>query len=135
MTTNLDLNNLELTDDTETQNEVFMLAFNSGDGDVFDQLYREDAISNLSGEPLNGAARRQFVKKFLAQKPKLKSTVKHSYRAGDIALVIVDYDLEMTGEDGAPVQVHGTCTDVMRRGTDGKWIMVIDRPVADALPQ
>lgn len=130
MTAQIDLENLELTDDPETQNDVFLAAFNSGQGSIFDRLYRDDAISNLSGGPLNGAARTKAITELLATKPKLKSTVKHSYVAGDTSLIIVDFELEVTGEGGKPVQVNGICTDVLVREPDGKWMMVIDRPVA-----
>ncbi|KAB2587519.1 nuclear transport factor 2 family protein, partial [Streptomyces arboris] len=39
---------LTLTDDPDQQNEVFLKAFNSGEGAIFDQLYRDDAVSNLT---------------------------------------------------------------------------------------
>ena len=130
MISQIDLENLELTDDPETQNEVFLAAFNSGQGSIFDRLYRDDAISNLSGGPLNGAARTKAITELLATKPKLKSTVKHSYVAGDTSLIIVDFELELTGEDGELMRVNGTCTDVLVREPDGKWMMAIDRPVA-----
>ncbi|WP_066376300.1 YybH family protein [Herbidospora mongoliensis] len=137
MTANLkiDLDNLDLTDDPETQNEVFMLAFNSGDGNVFNSLYREDSISNLSGQPLRGEERKRFIVEMIGKKPRLKAVLKSSYVAGDISLVKVVFDLEVTGEDGEPVVLHGSCTDVMRREANGKWMMAIDRPIADAMPQ
>ncbi|MEW1614492.1 MULTISPECIES: nuclear transport factor 2 family protein [unclassified Streptomyces] len=120
----------DLTDDTDTQNEIFLQVFNSGDGELFNRLYRDDSISNFSGEPLTGEARLAFFKDFLAAKPRLKATVTHSYVAGDVALIGVDYSIDTTGPDGAPVHLAGQCTDVLRRGTDGRWLMAIDRPVA-----
>lgn len=135
MTTEVDLYDLELTGDSAVQNEVFLRAFNSGDGAVFDRLYREDAISNLSGKPLNGAERKKAIKDFLATRPSLDSTVKCSYTVGDTSLVVVDFNLEITDENGTRVQVHGTCTDVLVRVEDGRWLMAIDRPVADRLPE
>ncbi|MFE5502764.1 YybH family protein [Amycolatopsis japonica] len=137
MTANLeiDLENPDLTADPEIQNEVFMRAFNSGDGNIFNRLYREDAISNLSGGPLRGEERKKFIVDFIAKKPHLKSTVRNAWVAGDVSLVIVDFDLEVETEPGKRVTLHGSCTDVMRRGDDGKWSMVIDRPIADDMPQ
>ena len=126
----IDLDNLELTDDPETQNEVFLAAFNSGRGEVFDRLYREDAISNLSGQPLTGPERTTAVTELLAAKPKLQSRVRHSYVAGDTSLIIVEYELEVTGADGKPQTIKGICTDVLVREPDGRWMMAIDRPVA-----
>ncbi|GAA2592804.1 hypothetical protein GCM10010435_84770 [Winogradskya consettensis] len=135
MTSTIDLQNLDLTGDPDVQNDVFLAAFNSGDGAIFDSLYRDDAISNLSGGPLTGAERTAAIKAFLATGPTLKSTVKHAYSTSDTSLIIVDYDLVLSDEDGKRVRIQGTCTDVLRLGADGKWMMAIDRPVADSLPQ
>lgn len=129
MTVQIDLDNLDLTDDPETQNEVFLAAFNSGQGAIFDRLYRDDAISNLSGAPLAGEARTRAITEMLATGPVLKSKVRSSYIAGDTSLIIVDFDLQITGADGQPQRITGVCTDVLIRGADGKWIMAVDRPV------
>ncbi|MCC3769961.1 nuclear transport factor 2 family protein [Streptomyces sp. UNOC14_S4] len=126
----VDLYNLDLTDDPETQNDVFLLAFNTGEGAVFDRLYREDAISNLSGAPLTGAERTASITEILAQKPGLKATYRYAVTAGDVSMIVVDYDMEMPSADGTRTRMRGTCTDVLRRGADGKWLMAIDRPVA-----
>lgn len=131
MTAKFDLENLDLTDDPKTQNEVFLAAFNSGQGVIFDSLYRDDAISNLSGVPLTGAARTEAITELLATRPKLNSTVKYSYTAGDTSLIIVDFELELTAEDGGTRQVNGICTDVLVREPNGKWIMAVDRPIAN----
>ncbi|MFJ2651633.1 YybH family protein [Streptomyces sp. NPDC087420] len=122
--------NPDLTADTDTQNEIFIQAFNSGDGALFNSLYREDSISNFSGEPLTGEARLAFFKEFLGTKPDLRATVTHAYVAGDVALIGVNYEIDTTEADGRPVQLRGICTDVLRRGEDGRWLMSIDRPVA-----
>jgi ketosteroid isomerase-like protein len=133
MTAQIDLQNLDLTDDPDVQNDVFLAAFNSGQGAIFDSLYRDDSISNLSGGPLTGEARTEAIVALLATKPKLTSKVKASYTAGDTSLIIVDYDLEITKEDGGKQRILGKCTDVLVRGEDGKWVMAVDRPVADSV--
>lgn len=130
MTVETDLYSIELTDDPHVQNEVFLKLFNSGDGAAFDRLYRDDAISNLSGRPLTGPERTQAIKDMLAQGPTLNSVVRHSYTAGDVTLIVVDFELGLPGENGELVPVKGSCTDVIRH-VDGKWLMAIDRPVAD----
>lgn len=122
---------LTLTDDPEQQNEVFTVAFNSGDGALFDRLYHADAISNLSGQPLTGEARAQAIKEMLAAKPSLSATLREVHSTGDTRLLIVDFVLEVPGEDGAPVRMTGTCTDVMTRDANGRWLMAVDRPVVD----
>jgi len=135
MTTTFDFTTRDLTSDPETQNAMFLAAFNSNNGALFDSLYRDDAISNLSGQPLSGSERTKFITDWLATGPTLKSVVREFYMTGDTALIIVDYDLEMDSPEGERVRVLGSCTDVVRKGEDGKWQMAIDRPVADALPQ
>ncbi|MFE2037494.1 YybH family protein [Streptomyces scopuliridis] len=129
-TVDFDPENPDLTNDTDIQNEIFIQVFNSGDGELFNRLYLEDSISNFSGEPLTGADRLAFFKDFLASKPSLKAAVTHSYVAGDVALIGVDYSIETTGPDGQPLLLEGNCTDVLRRIDDGRWLMAIDRPVA-----
>ncbi|QFZ20359.1 YybH family protein [Saccharothrix syringae] len=133
MTAQLDLQNLDLTDDPDVQNDVFLAAFNSGQGAIFDSLYRDDSISNLSGQPLTGAARTEAITALLATKPELKSTVRSYFSTGDTSLIIVDYDLVITKEDGSKQRILGKCTDVLVRGEDGKWVMAVDRPVADSV--
>ncbi|WP_405822414.1 nuclear transport factor 2 family protein [Streptomyces sp. NBC_01390] len=130
-TPDVDLYSLELTDDPEVQNDVFLKIFNSGDGAAFDSLYRDDAISNLSGGPLTGEARTKAIIEMLAQGPTLKSVVRHSYTADDVTLIVVDFELGLPGENGELIPVKGSCTDVIRRVEGDKWMMAVDRPVAD----
>ncbi|GAA2416557.1 hypothetical protein GCM10010420_53480 [Streptomyces glaucosporus] len=59
---------------------------------------------------------------------------RHTYVAGDIALLIVDWAIEGTGPEGERVHVEGTATDVARRGADGLWRYVIDNPFGAARP-
>ncbi|MER8237157.1 YybH family protein [Streptomyces sp. NPDC101490] len=133
ITVDFDVDNPDLTADADTQNEIFIQLFNSGDGALFDLLYREDAISNFSGSPLTGKERLEFFKEFLAPKPFLKAEITHAYVAGDVALIGVRFSVDSTGPDGEPVRIEGNCTDVLRLGEDGRWLMSIDRPVAGTL--
>lgn len=129
----IDFDKPDLSSDTELQNEIFLQVFNAGDGELFDRLYLEDSISNFSGEPLSGAARRTFFKEFFATKPVLDARVTHAYVAGDVSLIGVRFTIDGTGEDGKPMHLEGNCTDVLRRLDDGRWLMAIDRPVAGTL--
>lgn len=130
MTTVVDLEDLRLTEDPEQQNAAFLAAFNSGRGEIFDRLYRDDAISNLSGEPLSGAERTKAITELLAGNPKLESSVRACYVADDTSLIIVDYRLEIPGPDGTTQVIKGICTDVLVREANGEWKMAVDRPVA-----
>ncbi|MFE1343695.1 YybH family protein [Streptomyces sp. NPDC058757] len=133
ITVDIDFDKPDLTGDTDTQNEIFLQVFNSGDGELFDRLYRDDAISNFSGAPLTGEERLAFFKKFLSTKPVLEAEVTHAYVAGDVALIGVRFVIDGKGEDGKPLHIEGNCTDVLRRVEDGRWLMAVDRPVAGSL--
>jgi ketosteroid isomerase-like protein len=125
----VDPNLPDLTADIDTQNDIFIDVFNSGDGALFDRLYRPDAISNFSGVPLTGAERKAWFEAFLKPRPYLEATLTHAYVAGDVSLIGVTFVIETTDENGAKQKLLGRCTDVLRRGDDGRWLMAVDRPV------
>ena len=122
--------NFDIPDDPHKQNDLFVRLFNQGDGALYDSMYTADAISNLSGAPLTGAARTKFFTDFLAGGPRIDSKVTQAYTTGDTSLLIVDYHLDIRGENGESVNVSGTCTDVLVRNADGEWRLAVDRPVA-----
>ncbi|MFI8828840.1 YybH family protein [Streptomyces sp. NPDC053431] len=120
---------LTLTDDPIQQSDVFLRAFNTHDGAIFDRLYRDDSISNLSGKPLSGPERTEAITELLAQKPRMKATYKRSYTTSDTMLVVADYEIEVPTPDGGHTTLVGSCTDVMTKDADGRWFVAIDRPV------
>ncbi|RCG20909.1 DUF4440 domain-containing protein [Streptomyces diacarni] len=68
---------------------------------------------------------------FLALGLPLSVRPRHTYVADEVALLIVDWEIDGTGPDGARVHLRGTATDVARRGADGHWRYVIDRPAGN----
>ncbi|MEU5692905.1 nuclear transport factor 2 family protein [Actinosynnema sp. NPDC020468] len=118
-----------IPDDPDEQNELFVRLFNAGDGALYDSMYTADAISNISGAPLTGAARTAFFTDFLATGPKIDSRVVQSHTTGDTSLLIVDYRLDIPGPDGVVTTVRGVCTDVLIRNERGDWRLAVDRPV------
>ena len=58
----------------------------------------------------------------------MRAQARRVYTAGDIALLIVDWSVRGDTAQGFPVDLHGTATDVLRRGADGRWRVVIDNP-------
>jgi uncharacterized protein (TIGR02246 family) len=48
--------------------------------------------------------------------------------AGDVALVENDWSMTGTAPDGTTVTQGGRSADVVRRGADGTWRVLIDRP-------
>ena len=45
---------------------------------------------------------------------------------GDTAQIVLDWSIDGTGPDGEIVHMHGTASDIMRRGADGFWRYIID---------
>jgi uncharacterized protein (TIGR02246 family) len=66
-------------------------------------------------------------------KPRLEGLPPTVFVAGDIALVIPRWTLELSGADGEVSRQSGTATDAMRRQLDGTWRYVIDNPQGVAL--
>ena len=56
----------------------------------------------------------------------LKATVRHVFVGGDTAQIVLDWSIDGTGPDGKIVHMHGTASDIMRRGADGFWRYIID---------
>ncbi|MCP2165465.1 YybH family protein [Goodfellowiella coeruleoviolacea] len=117
----------------EAHPAAFARAFNTGRGAVVDQLYEPGGLLvPRPGEPVTGAARARANQELLDLGLPIQVRPRHTYVAGDLALLIVDWVIEGTGPDGAPVHVAGTATDVARRGADGHWRYVIDNPFGTA---
>ena len=51
---------------------------------------------------------------------------------GDLALLVSDHSVAMTGADGKPTTISGRGTEVVRRQPDGTWRFVIDNPTGTA---
>ncbi|HZD36053.1 MAG TPA: nuclear transport factor 2 family protein [Nitrososphaeraceae archaeon] len=71
---------------------------------------------------------RQNLQVFIDMKGKLESNVKRVLQASDLALIISEWSFNGTGPDGNPVNLASTATDVLRRQSDGTWLITIDNP-------
>ncbi|NUU25759.1 MAG: DUF4440 domain-containing protein [Streptomycetaceae bacterium] len=122
-----------LTKDAASHPKVFEAAFNSGDAALVAKVYEEGAAfvpepgTAVTGDELHAANAR-----FLGLGLPITVHLRHSYVAGDIALLVVDWTIDGTGPDGEPVHIEGTATDVARRGADGFWRYVVDNPFGTA---
>ncbi|MCX2971437.1 DUF4440 domain-containing protein [Streptomyces sp. TRM70308] len=124
-----------LTGDLDKHQEVFGEAFNSGDAEAVNSMYAEDAVGVWEpGKPLTGQARRDMVTEFMSRGPSVEAKVLQSVVTGDTAMLIVEWSMETTGEDGKPEHLEGTAVDVLRRGEDGNWRYVIDNPYGASGP-
>lgn len=65
----------------------------------------------------------------------LKANVRHVFVGGDTAQIVLDWSIDGTGPDGKLVHIHGTASDIMRRGPDGVWRYIIDNNQGTAVRQ
>jgi uncharacterized protein (TIGR02246 family) len=110
--------------------QEFFRAFNQGDIEAVMAVYEPQAVIVAQpGQVAEGqAAVREALNGFLAMKPTLTPQRNAMVTAGDLALSIVNWTLKGTGQDGQPVQMEGTSTDVLRKQADGRWLYAIDNP-------
>jgi uncharacterized protein (TIGR02246 family) len=130
MTTELD--GFELTSIAEKQTELYVRAFNSGDADAVNKLYTEDAVTVWEpGNPVSGQQRKDQLVQFLAQKPVMAAKVRHAYVTEDTALQVVDWTIDVTGEDGSQQHLSGVGLDVLVHDADGNWRYAVDNPFGE----
>ncbi|MET9558374.1 nuclear transport factor 2 family protein [Streptomyces sp. NPDC006645] len=122
----------QLTNDAEKHTALYVEAFNSGDLDAINAMYTEDAVAVWdAGVPVTGQARIDSMKKYLAAKPTMTAVPRQSFVTGDTALLIVDWSIDTTDDDGNPETLSGVGVDVLRLGDDGKWRYAIDDPYGE----
>lgn len=117
---------------------AFLAAFNAGDSRAIKRIYEDGAVLALRpGQPVTGPGLLAAHEHLLRLGLPMSAELRHTYVAGDIALLIVDWRIEGNPIKGNPIEgkadgrdVHfaGTATDVARRGADGRWRYLIDNP-------
>ena len=89
------------------------------------------------GKPVTGTpALRESFKQFLALDPKITVTSHEVIQADDIALHSYTWKMSGKAPDETPIEQGGLSVVVLRKQSDGRWLMVIDNPFGDhLLPQ
>ncbi|MFF4473169.1 YybH family protein [Streptomyces sp. NPDC001599] len=119
----------ELADRPEDVPAVFAERFNSGDAAALAQVYEDAALLvPQPGTAVTGAELHVANGRLQGLGVPISVRVRHVYRRGGLALLIVDWVIDGVGREGEVVHVEGTATDVARRGPDGRWRYVIDNP-------
>src|SRR5262245_29364504 len=110
--------------------ELFTTALNGGDVEGAMSLYEPEAtFAPQPGEKVSGRqAIRAALDRFAALTPRMRGEITKVMTAGDVALVMNRWQLEGTQPDGGPVEMRGHSADVLRRGPDGGWRILIDNP-------
>jgi uncharacterized protein (TIGR02246 family) len=93
-------------------------------------LYEPDAtFAPQPGEQVSGLdAIRPALERFIALKPAMTGSIEKVLEADDVALVVNRWTLTGSGPDGAPIELAGVSSDVMRRQQDGSWRILVDDP-------
>ncbi len=79
------------------------------------------------------SALRAAFRQFLAINPKVTVTGQDVIQADDLALHSFTWKMAASAPDGSPIEQTGFSTVVLRKQADGRWLMVIDNPFADAI--
>jgi uncharacterized protein (TIGR02246 family) len=110
--------------------EVFSRRLEAGDLEGALALYEDGAtFAPQPGQQIRGVdAIRQALEQFIALRPTMTGTIEKVLEAEGVALVANRWTLRGTSPDGAPVELAGVSSDVMRRQADGSWRLLIDDP-------
>ncbi|GAA4607131.1 ketosteroid isomerase-like protein [Actinoplanes octamycinicus] len=121
-------------DDLTAHLAAYLAAFATGSLAALDEFYEPDAIVvPQPGAPRTGITeRRAALQHLLDFGVPMQAELRQHYVTGDLALTVVDWSIRGTARQGFPLDLHGVATDVLRRGTDGRWRYVIDNPFGTA---
>jgi uncharacterized protein (TIGR02246 family) len=124
--------NAATCDSPEQVPVAFDAALNAGDLDAVLGVFSNVATMRMTnGEVVqeDRAALRGTLAQLLALRPRIRNVVRRVLTSGDIALVLMDWTLNMTLPDGGTREERGTATQVMERGRDGGWRLRISNPL------
>ena len=102
--------------------------FNSRNLDAMMDLYSPEAVF-IANDGRTITDRSEFADLFQRDMNlgvPLKANVRHVFVSGDTAQIVLDWSIHGNDADGKLVHVHGTASDIMRRGEDGVWRYIID---------
>ncbi len=109
---------------------LFTQAMNEGDLQGLLALYEPTAM--LVPEPGKAVTGRdaigQSLQMFLAMKPTIRIETAGVVQTGDLAVLQSKWMLNCSSLEGAPMQLTGHATEVVRRQGNGHWLYVIDLP-------
>lgn len=109
---------------------AFDAALNAGDLDALLGTFSNQATMRMTdGEVVQGpAALRNGLARLLALRPRIHNQVRRVLTSGNTALVLLDWTLNVTLPDGQPHEERGTATQVMEKGRDGGWRLLVSNP-------
>ena len=105
-------------------------AMNNGDLEMALSMYEPGASLVVKpGVVATGTvALREALAGFVALKPTLTTESQQVMEAGDVALYCSRWSLRGTDPAGNPVHMGGRSSDVLRRQSNGNWLIALDNP-------
>src|SRR5262245_15427782 len=113
----------------DTVNEL-VRAINEGNVERAVAAYEPDAVLVAKpGQIARGSSQlREALSGFVALHAVLRSEAQDVIEAGDVALYISRWSLAGTDPSGKAVTMGGESTDILRRQSDGRWLITLDNP-------
>jgi ketosteroid isomerase-like protein len=104
--------------------------FNKGNINFLMTLYENDAcFASKPGQAVKDLEGiRQSFQSFIDMGGKLQAKPKRVLQAGDLALLITEWSINGNEPNGKPINLTGRGTVVLRRQSDGTWLVVIENP-------
>ena len=121
--------NMANTQRPEDLHRRYVEAFNSGNVEPLLDLYEPGA--SLSPQPEIVVSGHAAIGDALSQYQavgKMTAETRYCIQNADVALASASWSIEGTGPDGEPIAVHGISADLLRRQSDGRWLLVVDHP-------
>jgi uncharacterized protein (TIGR02246 family) len=113
----------------EDAHRLYVDAFNSGSVEAVLSLYERDATfvpqpgQVLSGLKAIGEALQQFQ-----SQGTMTAETRYCITGGDVALASATWRITGSSRDGNVIKFEGTSADVLRRHSDGYWLLAVDHP-------
>lgn len=105
-------------------------AMNGQDLNTAMTLFEPDASFVIKpGVVVHGMAGiRQALEGFMALKPTLTIEAQQIVQAGDVAQYCARWSIKGIDPTGAPVQLGGRSSSILRCQPDGRWLFLVDNP-------
>jgi ketosteroid isomerase-like protein len=104
--------------------------FNKGNIDFLMTLYEKDAC--FASEPGQVIHDKEIIRlafqDFIDRGVKLEARARRVIHADNLALLITEWSIKGTEPNGKTKNLTGRGTIVLRRQSDGTWLMVIENP-------
>jgi ketosteroid isomerase-like protein len=100
--------------------------FNKGNISFLMTLYENGAcFASEPGQVVEDLKNiRQSLQSFIDMRSKLEAKVKRVLQANDLTLLITEMSINGTKPDGKSINLTGRGTVILRRQSDGNWLMV-----------